>query len=136
MTSKKSTYITPACLLLLLMMVALQGCGLGEKRSSCLSTKPLGFGVLALITLNGENQNIQVAVYEGTMENNTLRYEKKLNQYVRELWLETNKQYTVIAYYKKDGKTYQVVSGIEMSVSQSGRCYYVSNTVIDLRLKD
>jgi hypothetical protein len=92
--------------------------------------------VLALITLNEENQNIQVAVYEGTMENNTLRYEKKLNRYSRELWLETNKQYTVIAYYKKDGKTYQVVSGIEMSVSQSGKCYYVSNTVIDLRLKD
>ena len=136
MTSKKSTYITPAYLLLLLMMVALQGCGLGEKRSNCLSTKPLGFGVLALITLNEENQNIQVAVYEGTMENNTLRYEKKLNRYSRELWLETNKQYTVIAYYQKDGKTYQVVSGIEMSVSQSGKCYYVSNTVIDLRLKD
>lgn len=136
MTSKKTIFVYPVYPLLLVLILALQGCGLGENRSSCLSTQPLGFGVLALITLNSQNQNITVAVYEGTMENNTLRYEKKLNKYSRELWLETNKQYTVIAYYKKDGKTYQVVSGIEMSVSQSGRCYHVSNTVIDLRLKD
>lgn len=126
------------CLIVTLALVNAQSCELVgvNPRSNCLSLYPEGYGITALITLNAENPEISVAVYEGSLESNSLRYEKTLSKHVRELWLQTDNQYTVIAYYQKDGKTYQVVGGIKPYVSHSGKCYYVDNTVIDLRLKD
>lgn len=121
---------------IIILAATLTGCSLGSENnhSSCLRTYPTAYGVDALITLNSENKNIFVEVWEGSLESSNLRYHKTLNHLVRELWLETDVQYTIIAYYKKNGKSHQVVSGIKLSVSKVGKCYKVNNTIIDLRL--
>jgi hypothetical protein len=126
------------CLIITLTLVNTQSCELVgvNPHSPCLTKYPEGYGITALITLNAENPEIRVAVYKGSLESTNLRYEKTLSKHVRELWLQTDIQYTAIAFYQKDGRTYQVVGGIKPYVSQSGKCYYVNNTVIDLRLKD
>ena len=124
-----------------LFLLMFSGCGFPtNNRSECLRSKPSSFGIHAKITINKENQAIPITVYVGPMEENSIYYEKDLNKFVKDIWLKTDTYYTIVAYYKLDGKTYQVVSGITPTVSQSCKncsnpCYYVENTVVDLRFK-
>lgn len=106
-----------------------------ENKSECYKQKPRQHNIFTKITINEENQVVPVTIYIGPMEENNVRYEKDLSKHVNELWLETDTYFTIVARYKLDGKTYRVVSGITLSVSKTGSCYYVENTVIDLRFK-
>lgn len=102
--------------------------------------KPKSQYLHSKITINEENQTVPVTVYIGPMEENNVRYDKNLSKYVKELWLETDTYYTIVARYKLNGKTYRVVNGITLSVAKSCETcskpyYYVEQKVIDLRFK-
>ena len=130
---KSIIYIVPLALLLIL----LSGC---SDKSICLKDRPSSHSLLAKITYNNENKTVPVTIYIGPMEDNNIRYKKVLSKQSNKLWLETDTYFTIVANYKLNGKTYQVVNGITLSVSKSCKtctkpCYYVENTEIDLRFK-
>ncbi|MDD2550244.1 MAG: hypothetical protein PHD00_09150 [Bacteroidales bacterium] len=117
---------------IVLLLLIISGC---DKKSDCFKYKPKSHNVFTKITINEENQTVPVTVYIGPMEDNNVRYEKDLHKHVKHLTLDTDTYFTIVAHYKLNGKTYRVINGVTLSVSQSGSCFYVENIVVDLRFK-
>lgn len=105
-------------------------------------SKPLDHTAVFLLTFNEENYEVQVTVYSGIIDNNNVVIEKNFyNGSQAKLKLQTEKYYTLVARYKKNGRTYLVINSLEMKIEESYEndkktCYYVQNMAVDLRLKN
>jgi hypothetical protein len=146
MAQNKNYYRKSLYTLLLFVFIILpnKGCELSSivvvNCHTCFADYPSYYNVLSNISINKENQNVPIKVYYGKIEDNALVYEMVSHSKNTYLWLETEAEHTLVAEYKKEGRTHLVVNSVKMRVlkdyeSCSEPCYYVIGDKIDLKLK-
>ncbi len=92
------------------------------------------------VTINEDNRIVPITVFYGPFENNNIAFETTITQREKDLWLETDKHYTLRAEYIKNGRTYFVVNGAKLTTRKDTEscdepCYYVTGKNVNLELK-
>jgi hypothetical protein len=110
------------------------------KCSECYTQRPDFDGIVLKITINQENQRVPLAFYRGPFENGNIEFRDTARISEQDFTLQTDVNYTIVAMYRKDARTYYVISGAKLSThydesSCSEACYFVTGKTADLRIK-
>jgi hypothetical protein len=108
--------------------------------SECYTDEPNELEIAVTVNKNDENQRIPITIFFGPFEDNKIALIDTVTSNKNYYWLQTNKQYTLMAEYYKNGRRYIVISGLNFNMykdyeSCSEPCYYVFSTDVDLKLK-
>ncbi|MDD2197469.1 MAG: hypothetical protein PHE03_07990 [Bacteroidales bacterium] len=107
----------------------------------CYTLEP-EFGQIELrLTINDENPEVTIKLYEDVFYEANLIYTKIVKRSSTLLEIDTNREYVVKAEYVKNGRSYQVVNRARLKTklnreSCSEPCYYIVKRSVDLRIKD
>ncbi len=108
--------------------------------SQCFPVAP-DSGFLALhLTINGENRKVPVAVYEGNLEDQDVRFRDTVTQPTIKILMPAGHTYAVTARYIQGGDTLIAVDGTSLEIKKavgqcSKTCYVVMGGYLDLRLR-
>lgn len=107
--------------------------------NNCNTIRPVTGIAEILITINGQNPQVTVSLFEGDFEDGNLVWEKVVkNQRLTEV-LDVEKNYSFTAAYQRDGTSILAVDGGEIEVIRyticEYTCYETKDLTIDLALK-
>jgi hypothetical protein len=110
------------------------------KCSECYTQQPEFDGITLKLTFNHENIRVPLIFYRGPYENGIIEYKDTARFSGQTFTLQTDVNYTIVAKYNKNARTYYVVSGAKLSThydesSCSDACYFVTGKTADLRIK-
>lgn len=106
----------------------------------CNTQEPYEWEMMIKVTINSENSQIPIWVYEGKFDDTThLVYTDTLTDPFTTVFLPLNKYYYTKALYKKGSKTIYAIDGVffkkySRTVCDS-TCWYIKNEIMDVRLK-
>lgn len=135
-------------LIFLALFLALLGCNEysgtdceSYDYESCRGVEPFYWNLEILTNPVSNEDTISITLYEGMYSNNNTC----LNNYLTTdasffVNLPLNKDYSVKAEYKRNGKSIYVIDGTRMSKKEVSvcdtSCWSLKGTIIDVRLKD
>jgi len=129
--------------LLLIVFLVLFSCedtGLITICNDCYSEEPLSAKLNVKIDLSSYNNQVEISIYEGNIEDNILYKRFYSNRPESEIPVSINKKYTLTATYFLPGRNYTTVDSATPRVKYDKTtcddpCFYVYDKTIDLRLK-
>ncbi len=108
--------------------------------NDCYTTRPEWGPLNVKMTINEENQFVPLVVYRGNFNDNNIEYVD--TSYWEDYWVDVpvDKEYSIVAKYKKDGGTINVVDESKLTVKYTSSdcadpCYYFSGGYMDVRLR-
>jgi hypothetical protein len=109
--------------------------------AECYPVKPKDGHIELKLTINDENPEVTIILYEDEFDEANLIYSKKVQNSTFLLKIMTNKEYVIEAKYMKDGRSYHVVNKAKLKTRRdtencSEPCYYIAKRSVDLRIKD
>jgi hypothetical protein len=140
---KKQLKIFRLLAIMILALTPQSGCDeisyLAVNCSECYIDNPTHYEIRVSVDANKSQEAIPVTVYDGPFENNNVILRDTTTSNDIWFWLETEKNYTIVAEYVKDGRKYSVVSGAKLKTRRdfetcSEPCYYVVGTRVNLKL--
>lgn len=108
--------------------------------ADCYTEKPSEGELKLSISIDGENTNVPVVIYEGRIDENHPVIYDTLNTVKVSYMLPVDKYYSATAKYTKNGNTYIAVDGDRLKVKKrvecDSTCYKVKEVDLDLLLKN
>ena len=105
----------------------------------CLAYKPDSGLLIVKLTINKENQNVRVKVFEGKLEEENEILKINTQEALLHLYLPVNKYYTVTASYKDGDKSILAVDGDEIVVKEyvvcGEDCFVLKDGGVNVRLR-
>ncbi len=131
-------------LVLAYMVLLLPGIGCDRPLfvdcDECYSEEPSEAELLVKVTINSENSQVPIAIYQGTYDTGEEIARDTVTTESFYIFVKTKELYTAVAEYRKSGKIIRVVNGHKIktyldSESCDNPCYVVTGTTLDARLK-
>lgn len=105
----------------------------------CISIKPDTGLLIVRLTINNENQQVLVKVYDGKIEDENEVLKVNTIEALLHLYLPVNRFYTVTASYKSGDRSIIAVDGDEIELKHynicSEDCYVLKDGKVNVRLK-
>lgn len=108
---------------------------------NCYASIPDKYNIEIQVTLNDENQYVQITLYHGTIDNGKIISIDTIynTPYYTEM-LDYNEYYSAVARYSQKGRVIFAVDGQELKNKLNKStceepCYTIQGDVLDLRLK-
>ncbi|MBT3207332.1 MAG: hypothetical protein HN704_07060 [Bacteroidetes bacterium] len=97
-----------------LLIISLISCDLDKLFPPCEAEEPKDAQLFVYITINEENKNVPITIFEGNIEDSLIVWEDFSKD--KEFWvyLPLNKYYTAAAEYQVGNKTIIAIDGEEM----------------------
>ena len=131
-------------LIIIVIIIAFHSCSAENliefNCEECYIDKPLYTTAQANLTINHENQEIPITIYRGSPDSNEIVFSDTITD--KTLWIDIENQveYTFVARYTRNGRTHYVTNTLKTRVdfypeSCSDPCYFVTNKMVNLRVK-
>ncbi len=134
----KATFLLVLALVLLGCKSKYEDCT-EEDYNNCNPSRPSVGEAEILVTINDENPEVTLALFEGDFEDGNLVWEKELNYEQHTELLKVEKYYSFVVTYQKDQQTIVAVDGGAVGVERYTMCEYTCYEVkplsIDCALK-
>ncbi len=109
--------------------------------NDCYTTRPEWGPLNVVMTINDENPFVPLIVYRGDFNDNNIEYVD--TSYWTDYWVDVpvDKEYSIVAKYKKGDEIINVVDASKLSVKYTSTdcqepCYYFSGGYMDVRLRE
>jgi hypothetical protein len=108
--------------------------------SDCNSTEPLLVGLNIKLTINNENPNVPITIYDGNAEDNVVVLHDTVSTPKYNVLLMPNKFYSVKARYRSGNKIIYAIGGDKIKKSQTtvcdSTCWSTDEGNINIELKE